>query len=950
MPNPWDNDPVVSPAPQAPAQPPAAAGTTPWTSDPPTASAAAGAPAPGGNPWDNDPVVSPAPQDTSFTGQLAHQGGLFVRGAVQAAAALPGAVSDAVTAPINAGLDLAMGQGNGFRFQHVGEALGNVMDEAGVAKPQNAPERVVQDAMGGVGSAAGGVGLGMAIERAATGPFTAAIGKMLQHAPAMQLASGATGGVAQGVAQESGASPLAQSVAGIAGAVAPSALAYSAPAAVRGVLRGGEANAAQMQQKIDTFQQATGTTPSLGQASGRPAMQAVETGLSSTLGGAGIMQRTGQRQLAAMDDAVGSLADQLSGRSTATDAGEAISQGIQRFKADFKNTQRQLYSKLDQYIPAEAPVSVASTKQAMADLNADIAGAPALSQWFRNQKIGALEEALNSDTAGAPASVHVYPQPPAAGGGLMNAPVPRDPLQVAIPEGPPTNTLPYQAVQKLRSLVGKELSTNSLTSDIPRSKWSSLYSALSDDLGSAATQVGADAQKAWQRANDYTRAGMQRLDVLDGIVSKDTPEAVFRAAMGANGEGGTRAQAIMKSLPMVERRQVAATTLKRMGLANPSNQDDIGDVFSSERFLTNYARMTPEARTAIFSGTGIPGLQQKVDNLARVASIRRDAGSAFANPSGTARLAAVMTQASTLGAALASGNLSKVAMAAAGFAAPAGAAKLATSPSFVKWAARPTVMSSGTAPAVAEAAVRGASTMQQPAAPRFADGGEVFRTYPMAAKARFQRGIDAHIEPTNGGFAIVPKFADGGAVAAPSSQAADIDARAHQAATSPQNDGPKPSQAQENAGNFRMGHLRVHGMNVSIESPEGATRSGTDPDGTQWQSTITGAHYGRIKGTIGNDGEHLDAFIGRVPSKVAHVVDQLTPDGTKFDEHKSFLNVGDSPEAAKAIYAQNYPSDWKGMGAVSSMPVAAFRAWATKGGKLKEPLAWSGPDAETQTS
>lgn len=979
MANPWDNDPIVDAGPQAAAQPQAQApmpvqgapAAAPVAAAVQPAAAAPAAPAQGGNPWDNDPIVSPAPaaapQDTSFVGQLEHQGGLLVRGAVQAAAALPGAVSDAVTAPINAGLDLAMGKGNGFRFQHVGDALGNVMDQAGVAQPQSASERVVQGAMQGVGNAAGGVGLGMAIERAATGPFTAAIGKMLQHAPLMQLASGATGGGAQQVAQEAGAGPLTQAAAGIAGAVAPSLVPFGAAAGVRGLVRGGEDGAQQMQRNIDTFQGAAGTTPTLGQATQNPVVQALETGSANTILGDGIMQRAGRRQLDAMDGTINDLVSQLAPNAAPEDAGDAISRGIQSFKDSFRSQQKNLYGKLDQLVAPNAPVRVDATKQVMADLNADITGAPALSKWFKNAKIQGLQQALESDTSGAPASVHVYRQPPAAGGGLMNAPVPRDPLQVVIPEGPPTNTLPYEAVAKLRTLVGQELTNNSLTSDIPRSKWSALYAALSDDLGTAAAGAGPQAQQAWQRANDFTRAGLARLDRLDSVVSKDLPESIYKTAMGSTGDGGTRIRTVMKSLPAPEKRQVIATTLQDLGRAGAGSQNAAGDRFSSDVFLTNYNKLSTEARQALFNSSAYPGLGAKLDALANMASIRKDSGKVFANPSGSGRFVVAAAQLADLLQAVKSGSPGSIATSLAAISIPAGFAKVASSPLAVKWFAQPTQLSGAAAPAAVEAAVHGVSAEQQPAP--YADGGsvqptsETFKVYPAAARARRSAGIDAEIVRTADGFVVRPKaaqaeaaqmqnpfasYADGGQVqpAAPA-PAADIDAKAHEAASSPLNDRPEPTPAQAQAGNYRKGHVNVQGMQISIENPAGSTRRGVDPDGTPWESTLT-QHYGYVKGSKGADGDHLDVFVGPTPaSKTVHVIDQLKPDGS-FDEHKAMVGYPNE-YAARSAYLSNYPPGQESrIGAMTALPVPAFKAWATSG-KLKEPLAYEAPGAASNS-
>ncbi|MGH2343544.1 hypothetical protein ACRC7T_18960, partial [Segnochrobactraceae bacterium EtOH-i3] len=44
------------------------------------------------------------------------------------------------------------------------------------------------------------------------------------------------------------------------------------------------------------------------------------------------------------------------------------------------------------------------------------------------------------------------------------------------------------------------------------------------------------------------------------------------------------------------------------------------------------------------------------------------------------------------------------------------------------------------------------------------------------------------------------------------------DAAAHEAATSPRNDRPEPTQAQKEAGNYRLGHLKIGGLDISVEN------------------------------------------------------------------------------------------------------------------------------------
>lgn len=180
--------------------------------------------------------------------------------------------------------------------------------------------------------------------------------------------------------------------------------------------------------------------------------------------------------------------------------------------------------------------------------------------------------------------------------------------------------------------------------------------------------------------------------------------------------------------------------------------------------------------------------------------------------------------------------------------------------------------------------------------------------------------------------------------AAPSPAAIEVDQAAHTAATSPLNDHPEPTEKQALAGNYKMGHVRIHGMDISIENPQGSTRKGVDPDGTPWESQLA-SHYGYIKNSVGNDGDHLDVFIGPDPeSRKVFVVDQVNKDGS-FDEHKAIMGAH-TAEEAKAIYAANYPEDWKGMAHITELPIAAFKAWA-KSGHLKEPLGETTAKADT---
>jgi N12 class adenine-specific DNA methylase len=163
---------------------------------------------------------------------------------------------------------------------------------------------------------------------------------------------------------------------------------------------------------------------------------------------------------------------------------------------------------------------------------------------------------------------------------------------------------------------------------------------------------------------------------------------------------------------------------------------------------------------------------------------------------------------------------------------------------------------------------------------------------------------------------------------------AAIDSAAAEAALSTQNDLPEPTAAQKEAGNYRKGHTRIHGLDIAIENPAGSKRSGTDAKGKEWSVDMQD-HYGYIKRTEGADGDHVDVFIGQNPaSQKVFVVDQYKADGS-FDEHKVVFGANDLDDAIET-YSRNYSAGWN-VGPVAEMSVDEFKDWL-KTGDTKAPL------------
>ena len=200
------------------------------------------------------------------------------------------------------------------------------------------------------------------------------------------------------------------------------------------------------------------------------------------------------------------------------------------------------------------------------------------------------------------------------------------------------------------------------------------------------------------------------------------------------------------------------------------------------------------------------------------------------------------------------------------------------------------------------------------------------------------------VQPTKGDSNVQEEGRREALLDEPAAIKSDLDAAAHEAATSPLNDRKEPTDKQKDAGNFKVGRVRIFGMEVSIEHPKGSIRSGIDKDGNRWERRMA-AHYGYFTNTKARDGDNLDVYLGddAENAKTVFVIDQIKADGT-FDEHKTVIGP-DTEAEARALYLAHYPDDWTGLGAITSMPVEAFKAWALDGKKKRKALAYVAPSS-----
>ena len=144
-----------------------------------------------------------------------------------------------------------------------------------------------------------------------------------------------------------------------------------------------------------------------------------------------------------------------------------------------------------------------------------------------------------------------------------------------------------------------------------------------------------------------------------------------------------------------------------------------------------------------------------------------------------------------------------------------------------------------------------------------------------------------------------------------------------------------PSEAQVKAGNYKMGHIRVKGFDITIENPKGSRRY---YDRKKGKYVVMKNHYGYFTKTKGKDGDQVDVFIGPDTDSFTkvYVVDQKV-DGS-FDESKVMLGFSSKKEAKTAYFA-NFDENWHGFMHITGVSLKTFKKWLYRGRKQRQPFA-----------
>jgi hypothetical protein len=216
------------------------------------------------------------------------------------------------------------------------------------------------------------------------------------------------------------------------------------------------------------------------------------------------------------------------------------------------------------------------------------------------------------------------------------------------------NGLTYEGIQRLRQEVG-DLMRNPqaiVAQKLKDSELKQLYSGLSEDLRSAALQQGgAKGLAAFNKAEREFKVANAKRSLLNKIVGSGdirySDEEIFdNLAQLARGKRGDvrRLELAKQTLSPNDWNHVTSNMVHRLGQTG----DEFSKEFSPAKFLTEYAKFSPEGKNAMF---GPPGSGYR-DNLDKIALLSKGIGEAGAhlNTSKTAHVNETMKMLAKIGA------------------------------------------------------------------------------------------------------------------------------------------------------------------------------------------------------------------------------------------------------------------------------------------------------------
>ena len=253
--------------------------------------------------------------------------------------------------------------------------------------------------------------------------------------------------------------------------------------------------------------------------------------------------------------------------------------------------------------------------------------------------------------------------------------------------------LPLQAIRSVRTALGKTIGK-----PVPGAirvmkqgdeRLPSIYKAVTADIGASVNNASPNAARLLRKADDYTRyTAKENLAVINTISKRGLDSQVFDFAIFGSTKGGQRIREVFKNLGRDERDAVSASVISQLGYRGNASE---GAEWSARTFLTNWQKLDKNAKQVLFGAPRFREVAKELNSLARLAKVTAERGAA----DNVSRTGNVLTTSGQLLPLFAAGGLAiggqpeaaqtALAIGSSTILAPRYAAKLMTSPKFLRW-------------------------------------------------------------------------------------------------------------------------------------------------------------------------------------------------------------------------------------------------------------------------
>ena len=402
----------------------------------------------------------------------------------------------------------------------------------------------------------------------------------------------------------------------------------------RGV-RGALTAPGKMASNLADFDTAGVRPPTLGTVTeGRGTRIIEETGRNNPLTGKQF-ERADERALGDLTAAVDNTAGKYGTANDPYAIGETVRQGIDKYKVRLEQTGERLFDPVHRAIGDTSPVGLDSTKTFLDAESARFADFPEIADFLKSPQVERVRSALSG-----------------------------------------SDELPYSLLKDLRTQVGKRMRSRGLMDDREEALLKGLYGSLTDDMKQAASSAGV--LDKFNRANKVWSGEMDRVKGLNKLYDK--AQERIASDVSAMAKGGTSRssyealRSLFGALKGDERKEVASGLIRTLGLSKANDME----TFSPTRFFKSFDAMDPKSRDLLF-GTANNELRRELNGLVRVAKTLDKADRVKQRPN-----TAVPAMGMGTVAAVGSGLYFSPELTALAAVSGAAAAKLLTSPRFIR--------------------------------------------------------------------------------------------------------------------------------------------------------------------------------------------------------------------------------------------------------------------------